>query len=240
MVAEMALAGVDRVVIVPPGALCSNTEAQGFCDAYPGRFAVMGAFDPRAADARQELGGWMDQRHMLGARVGFSTTEEGRRSFDDGSLDWFWKDAERLKIPVMALVGAMSARVYPLAERHPGLTLIIDHMARPSRAAGIGSWADIDDLLRLGQLPNVHVKVSSAPNYSDESYPYSDIHPFLRRIYYAFGPRRMMWGTDLTRLRGTYRECVLLFQEALPFLSDEDRSWILGRSVAETLNWPET
>jgi len=239
LMVEMAEAGVHRAVIVPPGAVCTNEEAQGFCRAYPGRLAVMGALDPEQRGVREQLAGWLSRPHMLGARLSFSSGGVLKPSFDDGTLDWFWADAERLQIPLMILVGGMAGRTYAIAERHPRLTLIIDHMARPSRAAGAGSWTDLDDLLRLAKLSNVHVKLSSAPNYSDEPYPYKDIHPHLRRIYDAFGPRRLMWGTDLTRLRGSYRESVLLFQEALTFLSDEDREWILGKSLAETLEWPE-
>jgi L-fuconolactonase len=236
---EMAEAGVQRAVVVPPGALCTNEEAQSFCRAFPGRLAVMGALDPEKPGVREELPGWLSRPHMLGARLGFSAGGVMKPSFDDGTLDWFWADAERLEIPLMVLVGGMAKRTYPIAERHPGLTLIIDHMARPSRAAGAGSWADLGDLLRLAKLPNVYVKLSSAPNYSDEPYPYSDIHPHLRRLYDSFGPQRLMWGTDLTRLRGTYRECLLLFLEALPFLDDDDKEWILGKTLAETLQWAE-
>lgn len=239
MIAEMDEAGVDRAVIVPPHPLCTNAEAQAFCDAYPGRFAVMGFIDPEAPDAREQLPGWMSQPHVLGARLTFSVGGALKPSLDNGTLDWFWAEAERLRIPLMLLVGGMAARVHPIAERHPGLTLLIDHMARPSGTSGAAAWGDFDDLLRLAKLPNVHVKVSSAPNYSDESYPFRDIRPYLRQIYDSFGSRRMLWGSDITRLRGSYRECVLLFKEALPFLGDDDREWILGKSLAETLHWPE-
>jgi predicted TIM-barrel fold metal-dependent hydrolase len=240
MIAEMDEAGVDRAVIVPPTEVGTNEEARAFCDVYPGRFAVMGALDATAPDARVQLPGWMAQSHTLGARLNFTSGGVVKPSFGNGTLDWFWDEAERRHIPLMLLVGGLSARLYPIAERHPGLTLLVDHMARPSGASGIGSWSDLDDLLRLAKLPNVSVKVSSAPNYSSEPYPYRDIHPHLRRIYDSFGPRRMMWGSDVTRLRGSYRDCVQLFKEALPFLSDADREWILGKSLAETLHWPET
>ena len=239
LMSEMAEAGVDRAVIVPPGALCSNEEAQGFCRAHPGRLALMGVIDPEQPGVRDELPAWMSRPYMLGARLSFSSGGVMKPSFDDGTLDWFWSDAERLQIPLMILVGGMAGRTYAIAERHPGLKLIIDHMARPSRAAGAGSWKDLDDLLRLAKLPNVYVKLTSAPNYSDKPYPYSDIHRYLRQIYEAFGPRRLMWGTDLTRLRGTYRECLLLFLEGLTFLNDDDREWILGKTLAETLEWAE-
>jgi len=133
----------------------------------------------------------------------------------------------------------MSKRAYPVFGRYPDTKFIVDHMARSSGAGGAGSWADIDDLLALAKLPNVFIKVSSAPNYSDDPYPYADIHPHLKRIYKAWGPQRMMWGSDITRQRGSYRDSVRLFSEALDFLTSEDREWILGRTLAETLHWPE-
>ena len=45
---------------------------------------------------------------------------------------------------------------------------------------------------------------------------------------------------DITQLtKNTYAECLRLWQEGLPFLSAEDKDWILGRAAAEALNWPE-
>jgi L-fuconolactonase len=54
----------------------------------------------------------------------------------------------------------------------------------------------------------------------------------------AHGPRRVFWGTDLTRLSCSYRQAVTLFMEPLDFLSDEDEAWIMGRGIAECLGWP--
>ncbi|MCC7106431.1 MAG: amidohydrolase family protein, partial [Chloroflexi bacterium] len=96
-----------------------------------------------------------------------------------------------------------------------------------------------EELLDLARYPNVVVKVTSAPSFSRDPYPFNDIHPFLRQIYDAFGARRMLWGTDITRLRGTYSECLALFREALGFLTSEDREWVLGQAAAVALNWPE-
>ncbi len=239
MLQEMAEAGVDRAVVVPIESRLSNEEALAVAAAYPGRFAIMGPLAPEARGTRERLRHWMDDPHMLGARVGFSAGGRFKPSFDDGTLDWFWLECARLGIPLMILIGGMSRRAYPVFARYPDTRFIVDHMARPSGAAGAGSWADIDDLLALAQLPNTWIKVSSAPNYSDDPYPYADIHPHLKRIYEAWGSRRMMWGSDVTRQRGSYRDSVRLFQEALDFLSAEDREWILSRTLAETLQWQE-
>jgi predicted TIM-barrel fold metal-dependent hydrolase len=113
-------------------------------------------------------------------------------------------------------------------------------MAYPLDTHAPKSFANLDEVLSLVRFPNVFVMVSSAPCFSNEPYPFRDLHPYLRRIYDVYGPRRMLWGADLSRLRGTYRECLDLFRYELDFLPESDKEWILGRALAEALNWPET
>jgi hypothetical protein len=48
-----------------------------------------------------------------------------------------------------------------------------------------------------------------------------------------------MWGSDITRLDKPYIECVDHIRKGLDFLSEDDRERILGRTLAEVLNWPE-
>jgi predicted TIM-barrel fold metal-dependent hydrolase len=239
MLAEMDAAGVDRAVIVPPSWIGeSNDYGLEASAQYPSRFAVMGRFNPEAADAPTQLEGWLAQPHMLGVRLTFNTLRF-RGWLEDNTLDWFWTSSERLSIPLMVQFAGNLDKLHSIAQRHPGLTLIIDHMGRVSGSHGPAAWTDLDDLLALARYPNVLVKTTSAPSYSEEPYPFRDLHPFLRRIYDSFGPRRLLWGSDITRLRGTYRECLALFQEALDFLSAEDKEWILGKTAAVALKWPE-
>ena len=52
--------------------------------------------------------------------------------------------------------------------------------------------------------------------------------------------RSLLWAADITQLtKNTYADCLRLWTEGLPFLSAEDREWILGRTAAEALRWPE-
>jgi hypothetical protein len=84
----------------------------------------------------------------------------------------------------------------------------------------------------------VAVKVSALPCYVAEPYPFPTLHPLIRRVVEAFEPRRCFWGTDLSHLTCPYKQCLTLFTEELKFLSDGDKEWILGRGIAEWLNWP--
>jgi predicted TIM-barrel fold metal-dependent hydrolase len=71
-------------------------------------------------------------------------------------------------------------------------------------------------------------------------YPYRTAHEPVRRIVEAFGPSRVFWGSDLTRLPCTYSECVTMFTEELDFLTDEGQAQIMGRAVCDWLGWPLT
>jgi len=127
-----------------------------------------------------------------------------------------------------------------IAERNPETRIIIDHMGRPPAATGIkGSeaWTNLTDLLRLGKHPNVAVKATGAPSYSAEPYPFTDIHGHLHQIFEAFGPERMFWGTDITRMPCSWNQCVTLFTEELPWLTGQNKEQVMGRAICKWLGW---
>jgi predicted TIM-barrel fold metal-dependent hydrolase len=239
MLVEMDAAGVDRAVIVPPTWVGEDNRMA--CEAaarYPARFAVVGRFDARATDARSQLQGWLKQPHMLGVRMSFHV-KPFVDWLEDGSLEWFWAACERLEIPVMALVPAMVHKIRPVAERHSGLNILIPHMACSLDVRGADAFTRLSDLLDLASFPRIFIMASSVPCFSNERYPFRDLHQFIRRIYDVYGPERMLWGADRSRLTSTYRECLDLFQDGLDFLSAEDKEWIVGKALAQVLNWPE-
>jgi predicted TIM-barrel fold metal-dependent hydrolase len=95
------------------------------------------------------------------------------------------------------------------------------------------------DLLKLAKRPNVAVKSSALPCYSTEPYPFRALHEPLRRIFDAFGPERMFWGTDWTRLPCPYRQAVTMFTEELPWLKGADLEGVMGRGLSDWLGWPQ-
>jgi L-fuconolactonase len=81
------------------------------------------------------------------------------------------------------------------------------------------------------------VKATCTPHYTTDQYPFRKLHPYLRKVYDAFGPKRMFWGSDISRLPCTYRESLTYMSEEIPWLSASDKEWILGRGVCEWLGW---
>ena len=111
-------------------------------------------------------------------------------------------------------------KVAEVAQRHPNFKLILDHLGRPSGGTTPQPerWANLPEVLALAKYPNVAMKATGAPSYSDQPYPFRDIHDNLHRLYDAFGPARCFWGTDITRMPCPWRQCVTLFTEELPWL----------------------
>ena len=93
-------------------------------------------------------------------------------------------------------------------------------------------------LLALAKHPNVAVKATGAPGYSSErvSVP-QPCTRFVRQIYDAFGPQRMFWGTDITKMPCSWRQCVTMFTEELPWLSEADKALIMGQAVCAWWGW---
>lgn len=236
---EMDAAGVHRSVVVPPSWEGDrNDVALNAARLHPDRIAVMGRLDLDAPDARAQIGRWRRQPGMLGMRFPFSKPLL-RVPLVERRIDWVWDEAEKAGVPVMMSIPSATLHLIDeAAERHPGLKFVIDHLALLSGKRDEEAFADLDTLLAIAKRPNIAVKATSLPCFTSDSYPYRRLHPYIRRVYDAFGPKRMFWGTDLTKLPCSYRQAVTMFTEEIPWLTAEDKEWIVGRGVSEWLGWP--
>ena len=238
LLAAMDAAGVNRVVIVPPGWEGERNDlALEAARLHPDRFAIMGRLDPERTGAVEQLAKWREQPGMLGIRLTFHT-EWQLPLLTNGKLDGFWPAAEKAGIPLMVLVPHRLLHVLePIVARHPGLRFTMDHLSIPTKTRGTEAFAGLDHLLAMNKYPNLAVKASGLPSYSTEAYPWRDLHPHLRRVYDAFGPQRIFWGTDYSRLPCPYRQAITLVTEELSWLTEQDKEWIMGRGLCEWLGW---
>ncbi|MBL4721407.1 MAG: amidohydrolase [Alphaproteobacteria bacterium] len=204
---------------------------------HPDRFAIMGRFDLGDSSNAALLPKWTQQTGMLGIRVSFLMPHQ-RQWLVDQSIDWFWAAAEEADIPLMVLPPDQIPAIDRIAERHPKLRMIIDHLAMTSTRKDSEAFATVEDLYCLARHPNVAVKVSALPCYTTDLYPFPSVHPYIERVLTEFGPDRVFWGTDLSRLPCTYRECVTFFTEALPFLSGNAQDKVMGQGICDWLGWP--
>lgn len=240
LVPMMDEAGVDRVVIVPPSWPGDrNDYALEAVQRYPSRFRIMGKIplqDPKSAAL---LPRWKEQRGMIGLRVIFNTART-IPWLTDGTADWLWAEAEKAGLPVMCFAPGHTSAFAAVAERHPALTMILDHMNVTAAMARNDNIAPaIAETVALAKHANVSVKLSATPGLSREPYPWRDVAVHIQRVFDAYGPQRSYWGTDLTNTyaKGSYRQRITHFTEELGFLSEADKDWVMGRAIVQRLKW---
>jgi predicted TIM-barrel fold metal-dependent hydrolase len=122
-----------------------------------------------------------------------------------------------------------------LCDRFPDTAIIVDHMARIGMSAPVTS-AEVNALCRLARHPTIAVKISAFYALGKKRPPHDDLEPMIRQLYNAFGPSRLMWGSDapFQTMNEDYKDSVDFVRDRLPFLTDRDKNWIL-RDTAERL-----
>jgi L-fuconolactonase len=234
---EMLVARVDRAVLVPPlWDPAGNEYSIKSAARHPERFVVMGLVNllkPMDADSFRE---WLNQNGLCGIRISFNSPAL-RAVLTSGHADWLWKSAEGAGAPVMILAPHLSAFVGLIARQHPALKIVVDHMAIPRGLKAPAAFAHLPELKALAKYSNVAVKMGGVPNYANDAYPHRSLHGYLRQVIDAFGTMRCFWGSDFSRLVGSYAECVSMFRDELDWLTVNERAAIMGLGLCKWLNW---
>ena len=238
LLAEMENAGIYRAIITPPAWEGDyNDKAIEAAQLYPDRFAVVGRFPLNDPLSKEKLSKWKEQSGMLGVRLTFSGAQQ-QKWLEEGMVDWFWPIAENIGLCISIYVPGNLPSAKKIAEQYPDLKLIIDHMACPRGSKDDNAFKHIDELCKLARFPNIALKVGSLPCYSNEPYPHPKIHKYIRKAHDAFGPERLFWASDLTRLPCSYALCKTMFMEEMKWLTVSDLELIMGLAVCKWLNWP--
>lgn len=203
--------------------------------AHPDRFMGVCRVDPEADSAADDLSRWVRDYGYHGVRLSPAAGSAGEWINDKARMDRILGRAAELKVPLCVLCPAgRLPDVARLLERHrDGLDACIDHLAD----CPIDQPDELKKLLALAKLPRVFVKISHLWSLSKEKYPYKDTHELVKRVYDAFGPKRLMWGTDWPMVEKYcgYAKAVALYRDVLDFPA-EDRRWILGGTALKL--WP--
>jgi len=253
---ELAREAMDAVGVDIALAVTNERFIDCAHERYPGRFPGVFTFFHTLPDFAAEVRRIRAHPAMVAGRalVGDFVNATMRPEFLTGAFDPLYATAEEVGLPIFNSTHGGCAHMAGVAEKHPDLVLIVDHLGvaqHPSSPPEAMSWAPFEDLLELARYPNIHVKLCGAPLLSEENYPYADVWPNLERLFAAFGHERVMWGSDYTRPRSADlprgerpRRRGITYAENLNFLLHSDRltheqkALVLGGNVRRLFNLP--
>ena len=154
---------------------------------------------------------------------------------------WAWLDARRWIVSVNSR-GPIIRGWEPVLERNKGLRLALSHLGLPKRVAeppdAEQAKQALADVLTLSRFPNTAVKLSGFYAISDpgHDYPHRAAWPYVQTLLGAFGPSRLVWGSDFTPAidQLTFPQTLGLFGH-MPFLTAEHRAQIEGGNLLKLL-----
>jgi L-fuconolactonase len=123
-----------------------------------------------------------------------------------------------------------------VVRRFGGLTLVIDHLAKPPIVRGEREpWAS--RLRPFGAEPNVVAKLSGLVTEADwATWRPGDLVPYVAHGLDVFGPERLLFGSDwpVCLLAGSYTDVVDAARAAVDGLTAEERRAIFTANAART------
>jgi L-fuconolactonase len=234
---EMDSNGVDHAVLIQIMGQFDNAYQFECVRRYPGRFANVVLVDTDRPDAPQQLER-LAERGASGVRLRPTTRSPG----DDPLA--IWRTADRLGLIVSCggdSAGFASDEFAETIQALPSLRIVIEHLGSVSRR-------DLDEaqqarrraVFGLARFPNTCIKVTGLGEFSERAMPVPAGFPFIQPIpplledaYAAFGPSRMMWGSDFPPVAGRegYRLALNLTRDQFAAKSAADRELIFGQTA---------
>lgn len=113
---------------------------------------------------------------------------------------------------------------------HPRQAFVLDHVGKPRiRDHVLSPWRE--NIFRLAERPNVYCKISGLVTEADYgTWTKQDLAPYLDTVLDAFGPHRLMFGSDwpVCLVATDYSSWFNLVTEYIKTLSDAERQAIIG------------
>jgi len=226
-------AGVAGTVLVQAAPSEAETGRLLAIAAQPGSrvLGVIGWCDFAAPDAAQRIAALAAQPLLKGLRPMLQDLPDAR---------WILQPACAPALQAMERAGlTLDLLIKPhqldaalvLAQRHPGLAMVLDHGAKPAIPDGFNAWAQ--GVARLAREPNVECKLSGLLTEAPAGAGLRLLRPFAGHLLAHFGPRRLLWGSDwpVLTLAADYARWVRLCEELLAGLDAGTQALVFGANA---------
>jgi L-fuconolactonase len=229
-------AGVDRTVLVQ----AAQTEAETHflldlaaeTDFVAGVVGWLDFEDERFGDKLEQL---RDHPKFVGLRPMLQDIADDEYILRTRVMDNL-RRVEALDLPFDILTYPRHLpHVLAALDQLPRLRAVVDHISKPPIAAGrLAGWAD--DMAAVAAHRNVSCKLSGIVTEADQAnWKPSDLAPFVRHVFAAFGEDRVMFGSDwpVCLLAASYAESLNALRTILdPDLSADGMNKLFGHNAA--------
>ncbi|PXA97523.1 hypothetical protein DMC47_13275 [Nostoc sp. 3335mG] len=244
---EMDQAHVEKAVLIA-AAIGDNPQNADFAfnaaERHRGRFFVFPDLEcfwsPNHLEsgASTRLRQALDRWSFAGFTLYLDESDDGARLISPEGLDFFTLAATRGLIVSLSAWPRQLQAVTALAERLPGLVIVLHHFAffgpRSNTGPDIGAA-----IVAASARPNLYVKFSGMGNVAapEQDYPYAALSWLPRQMAQAFGAERLIWGSDwpVSRRHMTYRQSLMLLSRHGSFSAGE-HAGIAGGNIKRLLD----
>lgn len=204
----------------------------GLADKHDWILGVVGWVDLKAPDAPERISELSRHPKLRGLRPMLQAIDDDRW-IDDPALD---SAIDVMVEKELCLDGLVYTRHLPwlgrFARRHSGLTLVLDHAAKPPIASGERrEWQA--EMAALAAMPNIYCKLSGLLTEAGAHNSLEHLQPWVDDLLTWFGPERLLWGSDwpVVNAVGDYARWVALTEQLLSALSEPERAAIWGKTA---------
>lgn len=241
VVEEMAEADVDGALLTPVGVYGTDIALElDAAERDPARFQVIGLVDHLSAGVAEHLA-LSAKRGLRGVRM-IPMREPDRVA--RGEFDRVLRVCSDLGLVCMlSLKHPLDPQLPELFRRFPNVFFYVDHLGTGYAPPILGfrppnPFEHLAAVLELAAIPNVGIKLTGAPSLSFEDYPYRDLWAPILDLIRAYGPERVSWGSDYSRVAGlcSYWQGRHYIEE-IPGLGADQLALILGETLIARTGW---
>jgi L-fuconolactonase len=239
---EMNVNGVGKALLVQIASNYNNDYILECMRRYPGRFAACIVVDTSRQDAPSKLEECVE-KGATGVRLLAKARLTNPKELG------VWRKANELGLAASIFGGEedfASDEFRHAIEMFPDMSIVIEHNGSPGKDEQ-APYTLYRRVLALAQFPNTYMKLGGLGELCHwvrpfrQPNPLSEVPPLLKMAIDAFGPQRLMFGSDFPPVahREGYRNALMWLRDELSYLKQEDPAWIFGKTALSVWNFPD-
>lgn len=233
---QMDRNGVEKAILIQMSGQSNNAYQAECVRRYPGRFGSVVIVNSQLPDAPATLAR-LAESGASGVRFQASARSPGEDPLA------IWRAAARLGLSVScggAAADFASDGFAILVGALPSLRIVVEHLGSVNHPLDGANEEIRRKVFGLARFPNVSIKIHGLGEFSRRAMPVAEPFPFeppipslFDVVYDAFGPNRIMWGSDFPPVSGRegYANALRFSLERFAGRSEADRAAIFGATA---------